>query len=70
MGTGFREFPQIPRGRGFSLLGFYTLFKCFQCFGWFEALNGRLNGPKTKDRIIGNFLNPFVLSITRHGLLG
>ena len=29
MGTGFREFPQIPRGRVFSLLGFYALFKCF-----------------------------------------
>ena len=28
MGTGFREFPQTPRGRGFSLLGFYTSFKC------------------------------------------
>ena len=32
MGTGFREFPQTPRGRGFSLLGFYTLFKCFTMF--------------------------------------
>ena len=29
MGTGFREFPQTPRGRGFSLLGFYSLFKSF-----------------------------------------
>ena len=28
VGTGFREFPQTPRGRGFSLLGFYTSFKC------------------------------------------
>ena len=31
--TGFREFPQTLRGRGFSLLGFYTLFKCFSMFG-------------------------------------
>ena len=29
MGTGFREFPQTRRGRGFSLLEFYSLFKCF-----------------------------------------
>ena len=29
VGTGFREFPQTPRGRGFSLLGFYALFKCY-----------------------------------------
>ena len=27
VGTGFREFPQTPRGRGFSLLAFYSLFK-------------------------------------------
>ena len=26
VGTRFREFPQTPRGRGFSLLGFYSLF--------------------------------------------
>ena len=30
--TGFEEFRQTPRGRGFSLLGFYTLFKCFVMF--------------------------------------
>ena len=32
LSTEFREFPQTPRGRGFSLLGFYTLFKCFLMF--------------------------------------
>ena len=32
LGTGFREFPQTPRGKGFILLGFYTLFKCFIMF--------------------------------------
>ena len=29
VGTGFREFPQTLRGRGFSLLGFYSFFKYF-----------------------------------------
>ena len=29
VGAGFREFSQTPRGRGFSLLRFYALFKCF-----------------------------------------
>ena len=29
VGIGFREFPQTPRGRGFSLLEFYSHFKCF-----------------------------------------
>ena len=28
VGTGFREFSQTSRGRGFSLLGFYSLVKC------------------------------------------
>ena len=32
VGTRFKEFPQTPRGRGFILLGFYTLFKCFIMF--------------------------------------
>ena len=30
--SSFREFRQTPRGRGFILLGFYTLFKCFIMF--------------------------------------
>ena len=29
VGTGFRGFPQTPRGRGFSLLGFYSSFKYY-----------------------------------------
>ena len=29
VGTGFREFPQTLRGKGFSLLGFYSFFKYF-----------------------------------------
>ena len=28
-------------------LGFTLYLSVFQCFGWFEALNGRLIGPKT-----------------------
>ena len=32
VGSGFLEFRQTPLGRGFSLLGFYTLFKCFLMF--------------------------------------
>ena len=30
--SGFREFRQTPRSRGFILLGFYTLFKCYIMF--------------------------------------
>ena len=32
-------------------LGFTLYLSVFQCFGWYEALNGRLIGPKTWDRI-------------------
>ena len=32
VGTRFVSFSQTPRGRGFSLLVFYTLFKCFSIF--------------------------------------
>ena len=55
MGTRFREFPQTPRGRGFSLPGFYTLFTCFSMFRLVEALNGRFIDPKTWDRSVRIF---------------
>ena len=32
-------------------LGFTLYLSVFQCFGWYEALNDRLIGPKTWDRI-------------------
>ena len=32
-------------------LGFTLYLSVFQCFGWLEALNGRLIGPKVWDRI-------------------
>ena len=38
-----------------SYLGFTLYLSVLQCFDWFEALNGRLIGPKTWDQIIGNY---------------
>ena len=55
MGTGFREFFQTPRGRGFSLLEFYSHFKCFVDVESNEAVRGRLIGPKPWDQIDINF---------------
>ena len=69
MGTTFREFPQISRGRGFSLLGFYTLFKCFTMFRLVEALNGRLIGSKYWNRNVG-ILRPKNSPYKFHGLFG
>ena len=37
-------------------LGFTPYLSVFQCFGWFEAVRGRLIGPKTWDRIVEFFL--------------
>ena len=52
MGTGFKEFPQTPRGRGFSLLGFIPYLRNMLMLGLVEAVRGRLIGPKTWDRIV------------------
>ena len=65
-----RSFDKLREVGVSPYLGFTLYLSVFQCFGWFEALNGRLIGPKIWYRIIGNFQNPFVLSITGHGLLG
>ena len=41
-------------------LSFTLYLSVFQCFGLFEAVRGRLIGPKTWDRIVGNFLEIFL----------
>ena len=35
-----------------SYLSFTFILSVFRCFGWFEAVRGRLIGPKTWDRIV------------------
>ena len=40
-------------------LGFIPSLSVFQCFGWYEALNGRLIGPKTWDQIVEIFFENF-----------
>ena len=52
MGTGFREFPQTPRGMGFSLLGFILCLRTMLMLELVEAVRGHLTGPKTWDRIV------------------
>ena len=60
-GEGFARVPDLGsflklREVGVSpYLGFIHSLSVFQCFGWYEALNGRLIGPKTWDRIDTNF---------------
>ena len=51
-----RSFDKLREVGVSPYLGF-TLYLCvFQCFGWFEAVRGRLIGPKTWDRIVKFFL--------------
>ena len=50
-----RSFDKLREVGVSPYLGFTLYLSVFQCFGWFEALNGRLISPKTWDRIIGNF---------------
>ena len=45
-------------GVGFSpYFGFIPSLSVFQCFGWIEAIRGRLIGPKPWDRINIKFGN-------------
>ena len=47
-----RSFDKLREVGVSPYLGFTLYLSVFQCFGWFEALNGRLIGPKTWDRIV------------------
>ena len=54
-------------------LVFIPSLSVFQCFGWIEALNGRLIGPKTWDRIVGIFFRIFrgrFFTVRGYGLFG
>ena len=46
-----RSFDKLREVEVSPYLGFTLYLSVFQCFGCFEALNGRLIGPKTWDRI-------------------
>ena len=56
---------------GFSpYLSFTPILSVFRCFGWFEAMRGRLIGPKTWDRIVGIFLRFSLLAVTAQKFRG
>ena len=68
-----RVFNKLPEVGDLSYLVYFH-FKCFdRCFSWVEALNDRLIGPKTWDRIVRIFLSHLDSPQTvcgRCGLLG
>ena len=45
----------------------FPFFSTFRCFGWFEAMRGRLIGPKAWDRIDLNLLKPKVETVVATG---
>ena len=47
----WRSFDKLREVGVSPYLGFTLYLSVLQCFGWFEASNGRLIGPKTWDRI-------------------
>ena len=46
-----RSLDKLLEVGGSPYLGFTLYLSVLQCFGWLEALNGRLIGPKAWDRI-------------------
>ena len=51
-------------------LGFIPSLSSFSMFELNEAVRGRLIGPKTWDRIIGNFFRNFLHSVTVGAVMG
>ena len=51
-------------------LSFIPILSVFPCFGWFEAVRGRLIGPKTWDRNCLNLLKPNGETVAVTGCLG
>ena len=70
MDSGYSEFLQTPRGRISPYLCFILILSVFPCFGWFEAVMGRLIGSKTWDRIVEIFLGFSVLAVTAQKFRG
>ena len=64
MDSGFREFRQTPRGKGFILLGFYTLFKCFVMFRLVQGLERPLISSRTWNRNEKKIMEPNGMAVT------
>ena len=75
-GEGFARVPDLGsflklREVGVSpYLGFTLYLSVFMMLELFEALNGRLIGPKTWDRIVIKFETQIMQSVTEHGWFG
>ena len=65
-----RSLDKLLEVRVSPYLGFTLYLSVFMMLELFEALYGRLIGPKTWDRIVVNFETQIMQSVTEHGWFG
>ena len=70
MDPGVASFDKLQEVGVSPYLCFIPILSVFLCFGWFEAVRGRLIGPKTWDRIVRNSWGFFSPSMTAQKLVG
>ena len=70
MDSGIGSFLKLLEVRVSPYLCFIPILSVFRCFGWLEALNGRLIGPKAWDRIDLILLTQYEMVVTAQKLVG
>ena len=70
MDPGFGSFFKLLEVGFFPTWVLFPFFSTFRCFGWFEAVRGRLIGPKTWDRTCGIFWDFLGWAMTAQNLEG
>ena len=65
-----RSFDKLREVGVSSYLSFTLCLSVFMMLEFIEVVSGRLIGPKFWNRIVRKFGNPFVQSVTVHGLFG
>ena len=65
---GLRVFDNSKRLDFLPTCVLFPFLRVFRCFGWFEAVRGRLIGPKTWDRIVRISWGFFSPSVTAQKL--
>ena len=68
--SDLRNFLKLREVGVSSYLSFTLCLSVSMMLGLFEALNGRLIGPKTWDRIVVNFEAQIMQSVTEHDWFG
>ena len=70
MDSGIGSFFKLLEVGVSPYLCFIPILSVFRCFGWFEAVRGRLIGPKTWHRIVGIFLRFSIMAVNAQKFRG